>query len=138
MFRNICYLITLTITCSLGAMEFEILDIGTLQTRSSQAIAINNQGQILGWYNIDGTEGKHVFLRDGNGSFHEIFEDPALVYENVPEQHQSIKIDWRYLTDSGDVYGTLTLPNDNPILFKWDQHTGCSDEKDLTLFYKGS
>jgi hypothetical protein len=46
-------------------MAYEIQDIGTLQTRASQAIAINNQGQILGWYNIDGTANRqHFFVRD--------------------------------------------------------------------------
>lgn len=106
-------------------MQYEIQDIGTLQTRSSQAIAINNNGQILGWYNIDGTEkGKHLFVRDRDGSFHEIFEDPSIVYENVPQQQQSIKIAWRFLNDHGKAYGTLILPNDNPILFMWDQPNG--------------
>lgn len=106
-------------------VEYEIQDIGTLQTRSSQAIALNNQGQILGWYNVDGTvNGKHLFVRNRDGSFHEIFEDPSIVYENIPQQHQSIKIDWRYLTDEGKAFGTLTLPNATPILFMWDKHNG--------------
>lgn len=56
---------------TLGAIEYDIQDIGTLQTHSSQAIAINSQGQILGWYNIDGTPaGKRFFVRDPNGSYH--------------------------------------------------------------------
>src|ERR1700722_5757255 len=113
-------------------MTYEIQDIGTLQTRSSRAIAINNVGQILGEYNIDRTaNGRHVFLRDRDGSFHEIVENPSIVYEDVPEKFHSIRIDWRYLTDDGIAYGVFTYPdnatelkNANPILFMWDRQNG--------------
>lgn len=129
MFKKICSLFVLflvPISSFLAAeIEYEIRDIGTLQTHSSQAIAINNQGQILGLYNIDGSkEGKHFFVRDKDGNFHEIQEDISLVYENIPSQFYSIRIDWRYLTDDGRAFGTFTLPNANPVLFVWDQFKG--------------
>ncbi len=91
-------------------IEYEIHDIGTLQTHSSQAIALNNKGQILGWYNVDGSEsGKHYFLRDKEGSFHEI-----------PGQ----EIAWAYLTNDGKVYGTSNNSSKKPTLYMWDYTTG--------------
>jgi uncharacterized membrane protein len=127
MFSKIyCFIICfLTFAYTISAIEYDIQEIGTLQTRSSRAIAINNQGQILGEYNIDGTEqGRHVFVRARNGTFHEIFEDQSIIYENIPNTSRDVKIDWRYLTDDGKAYGTLTLQNANPILFMWDQNNG--------------
>jgi hypothetical protein len=129
MFKKIYYVLIcslITISSFLTAeIEYDIQDIGTLQTHSSQVLALNNQGQILGWYNIDGSnKGKQFFVRDRDGSFHEIEEDYSLIYENIPKEQQSIRIDWRYLTDNGSAYGTFTLPNANPILFTWDQHNG--------------
>ncbi len=41
------------------AVTYEIQDIGTFQTHSSVVIGSNNNGQILGWYNIDANTGKH-------------------------------------------------------------------------------
>src|ERR1700674_5153160 len=119
-------------------IEYDIQDIGTLQTHSSQAIALNNQGQILGWYNIDGSpQGKQYFVRDRDGTFHGIIEDPSIAYPNIPEKFRHIRIDWRYLTDEGVAYGIFTCPsnsvefynntglkNDNPILFMWDHQHG--------------
>lgn len=129
MFKKIYYLtlssFVLISSFLTAEIKYDIQDIGTLQTRSSQAIALNNQGQILGSYNIDGSkDGKHFFVRDKDGSFHEITEDYAMVYENIPQQLLSTRIDWRYLTDDGKAYGTFTLPNTNPVLFMWDRHQG--------------
>lgn len=97
-------------------IEYDIQDIGTLQTRSSQAIALNNEGAILGWYNIDGSkEGKHFFVRDRAGSFHEI-----------PNKENGVgwEIDWRYLTDDGKAYGTFDGNDNFSVLYRWDQHNG--------------
>lgn len=129
MIKKICYSMIFSFVAIsnflVEAIEYDIQDIGTLQTHSSQAIAINNQGQILGWYNIDGsTNGKHFFVRDREGAFHEIIEDFSAVYLNVPQELYSVRIDWRYLTDDGRAYGTFNWPNDNPILFMWDLHNG--------------
>lgn len=113
------------LSSTLFALEYEIQDIGTLQTHSSQAIAINNEGQILGWYNLDGTpEGKHFFVRDQDGSFHEIPKESSMVYENIPQNMYHIKIDWKYLTGAGVAYGTFSIPNANPVLYMWDQNSG--------------
>jgi len=94
-----------------AAIEYEIQDIDTLQTHSSEAIALNNQGQILGWYNFDGSKkGKQFFVRDRDGSFHEI-----------PSKWRGGKtIDWQYLTDDGKTYGFNT-DDLYPVLFLWDQ-----------------
>lgn len=99
----------------LAAEEYDIQDIGTLQTHSSEPIAINNQGQILGWYNLDGTtEGKHFFVRERDGSFHEVTRRE---YENGCE------IKWRYLTSDGKAYGTID-GNNFATLYVWDQKNG--------------
>ena len=110
---------------AIAKVEYSIQDIGTLNTHSSQAIALNNEGGILGWYNIDGTkEGKHFFVREHDGSFHAIMEDMNVIYENIPLHLHSNKINWRFLTDDGKAYGTLTLPNSTPLLFMWDKLNG--------------
>lgn len=128
MFKKLCistFLSLLFVSSYLSAeVDYEILDIGTLQTQSSKAIALNNNGQILGWYNIDGTnEGKHFFVRDRDGTFHEISEDIVVECETISGIH-IIHLDWRYLTDDGKAYGTLTFPDSNPVLFMWDNQNG--------------
>lgn len=139
MFKKICSLMIFSfvaISSSLMAeIEYDIQDIGTLQTHSSEAVSINNQGQILGWYNIDGSaNGKHFFVRNRDGIFHEI--EDSIVYQNVPKKFWNIKVDWRYLTNNGTAYGVFNCPNnaefynstglknDNPILFMWDRQNG--------------
>lgn len=118
MFKKICYLIAISfapILSLLIGVEYEIHDIGTLQTKSSQVIALNNHGQILGWYNIDGSkEGKYYFVRERNGSFHII--SPVV----------GVDVEWRFLTDEGKVYGTNRLYDNtsNAILFLWDRDNG--------------
>lgn len=108
-----------------GEIKFEIQDIGTLQTQSSHAIMINHAGQILGWYNIDGSkEGKHHFVRDRDGNFHEIIEDQNIIYQNVPQDKMSSSIDWRYLTDAGVAYGVFELHPTSVNLFSWDKVNG--------------
>lgn len=111
----------LLITINLSALDYTIQDIGTLQTDSSHPLAINSVSQILGWYNIDGsTDGKHYFLRDHDGSFHEL---PS----KTPDT--DLSIDWRFLTDNGQVYGTYDYGNyvENPAsntLYMWDIQNG--------------
>lgn len=97
---------------TLGAIEYEIQDIGTIHTHSSRAIALNNQGQILGWYNIDGSnDDKIYFIRDKDGNFQLI---PKNEVSNGP------RINWQYLTDNGDVYGKINEETMNPTLFVWN------------------
>lgn len=94
-------------------LEYDIQDIGTLQTKASEAIAINNRGQILGWYNIDGTNtGKHFFVRDRDGSFHELPKN---------EKASGWEINWRFLTDDGKAYGTFDGNANYSVLYLWDQ-----------------
>lgn len=117
MLKKLCCLFVLCVSSLLTANDYEIQDIGILQTRSSQAVAINNRGQILGWYNVDGSnEGKHFFFREKRGSFHEI---PAL------EKETGLKIEWRYLDGSGKVYGTCDQGGPGLILFVWEKHRDC-------------
>jgi len=97
-------------------VEYEIQDIGTLQTHSSEAIAINNEGQILGWYNLDGSPGgKHFFVRDRDGTFHEI------------ENYKNWIIDWKYLTDNGNAYGKFNDIGQFGALCVWDSQNGVSN-----------
>lgn len=102
MFKKICSFIFsfIAISSFLAAeIDYDIQDIGTLQTHSSHAIAINNKGQILGWYNIDGSaQEKHFFVRDKDGEFHEI---PSKTLD------AGLAIDWQYLTDAEKAYGYL-------------------------------
>jgi uncharacterized membrane protein len=97
-----------------GILDYDIQDIGTLQTHSSQAIALNNKGQILGWYNLDGTQtGKHPFFRDTDGTFTEL-----------PLKEANLPIDWQWLTDNGKAYGTFAVNTATTALCMWDQHNG--------------
>ncbi len=119
MFKKLCItslFCFLTAAFCLSAMDYEILDIGTLQTSESQAIAINNEGQILGWYNIDGSSaGKHFFVRDQDGGFCELpAKEPSL----------GLDINWKYLTDEGKIYGTVNVTTDSIALWSWDKKNG--------------
>jgi uncharacterized membrane protein len=97
-------------------IDYEVHDIGTLQTNSSQVIALNNQGQILGWYNIDGTDnGTHFFVREKNGIFHEL---PS----KIPDS--GLLINWKYLTNEGKAYGTFAVNINTISLCLWDQKNG--------------
>lgn len=98
-------------------IEYDIQDIGTLQTHSSCAISINNQGQILGWYNIDGSDnGKHYFVRNREGVFYEL-----------PFRENGVEINWQYLTDNGKAYGIFNGNANYAVLYVWDQHTGVTN-----------
>jgi len=106
----------ITVSSFLSALDYEIRDIGTLQTHSSNAIAINNEGQILGWYNIDGSrEGKHFFVRDRDGSLLE-----------VPNKENGVgcEVEWRYLTNDGTAYGVFDGNTNFAVLYKWDANNG--------------
>jgi uncharacterized membrane protein len=99
-------------------IEYKVHDIGTLQTHSSNALDLNNHGQILGWYNIDGSIGaKHFFVRDRNGDFHEISNS----CEGMP-------IEWKWIKDNERVYGICNAgirhKDGCPTLFAWDKHNG--------------
>lgn len=120
MIKKICFstIIAFTsITSFLSAkISYEIQDIGTLQTHSSNAISINNQGQILGWYNINSSENeKHFFLRDKEGEFYEL---PSRTLE------EGTSINWRFLTGNGKVYGTFSANQGMIALCEWDLNKG--------------
>lgn len=118
MLKKICSLSVLSLIAisSFLCAEYDIDDIGTLQTHSSQPIAINNQGQILGWYNIDGSAtGKHFFVREKKGSFHEL---------PLRENGVGWEINWRYLTNNGKAYGTFDGNANFSVLYAWDQKNG--------------
>lgn len=114
-FRRLTYLLVslFYVSGSLSAAtEYEIQDIGTLQTYSSRPIALNNQSEILGVYNLDGSkDGELVFLRDKEGLFSEL---PATV--------DGVRVSWGHLTDKGVVYGVKLGPG--VTLFMWDLKNG--------------
>jgi hypothetical protein len=122
MFKMICSLTIFSILAISNLLTagvtwtYDIQDIGTLQTESSEAIASNNRGQILGWYNIDGSStGKHFFVRDRDGSFHELLKnEPSL----------GLEIKWQYLTGSEKAYGTFNVNNATTALCQWDKQNG--------------
>lgn len=109
----------------IAEIDYQIQDIGTLQTYTSKAIDLNNNGQILGWYTLDKPDpsgkGKCFFLRETDGSFYLI---PPLKENDV---------DWRFLTDDGKVYGTNKLVDNtsNAVLFVWDKYNGILRLDDL-------
>lgn len=96
--------------------DYQIHDIDTLQTRSSQAIALNNKGQILGWYNIDNSDaGKHFFVRDKDRVFYELL---------CKEPTSGLDINWQFLTDEGKAYGTCDVNASTKSLCAWDSKNG--------------
>lgn len=118
MLRKICSLAVLSLVAFssflAAEIEYEIHDIGTLQSSSSIAVDLNNSGQILGWYNIDGTNnGKYFFLRDDRGCFH-----------TIPSIYASSYVNWKFLTDDGKVYGTNDDNTNSSVLFMWDKYNG--------------
>ncbi len=119
MIKRMCsaILAALTISSTLTAeTDYNLHDVGTLQTKSSEAIALNNKGQILGWYTVDGTkEGKHFFVRSKCGDFYEV---------PTKEVCSNIEINWRYLTDEGKAYGTNDANANFAVLYMWDQYNG--------------
>lgn len=126
MFKKICSLVVflfLTISSFLVGIDYEIQDIGTLQTRESHAIALNNKGEILGWYSIDGSkEGKHFFIRTKDGSFHEL---------PIMEPGSGLAINWQYLTDEGKSYGTFEVNPSTKAVCVWNQQDGIVKLGDL-------
>lgn len=114
---NTVYAFLFSMSALLSAeIKYEIKDIGTLQTHSSEAIAINNSSQVLGWYNVDGSgQGKHYFLRDTNGEFSEI---PTKTHDSNHE------INWKFLTDDGKAYGIFSINNSTIALCTWDKRNG--------------
>lgn len=121
MLKKLCtslFISLIAVSSFLSAIEYDIQDIGTLQTRSSKAIDLNNKGQILGWYALkpldpSGKE-KCYFFQDSDGSFYSI---PSFV---------GMDVDWKFLTEEGKVFGTSFLYDNetNAILFMWDKKTG--------------
>lgn len=108
-------LAAVAVSSFLAANNFEIQDIGTLQTHSSQAIAINNDGQILGWYNIDGTpNSKKFFIMDKGGVLHDLPKGEKNGWE----------INWRYIKDDGKVYGTFDGNANFSVFYVWDNQNG--------------
>lgn len=119
MFKKIYCITTLSLlsiaSFLLADIKYDIQDIGTLQTHSSHGIALNNQKNILGWYNIDGSVlGKHFFLREHDGSF----------YELPNKTEAGLVIDWKYLSDNGKAYGTFDENKVKTTLCSWDKQIG--------------
>lgn len=117
MFWRICacvFAVLGTIATPLSAeVKYSLLEIGTLQTRESAAIAINNRNQILGWFNVDGTsDGKHFFLRNENGIYNEL---PGKDFTS------GLPIHWEYLTNCGKVYGYVDVSSTVRDLYVWSK-----------------
>ncbi len=112
-FLSLCSILTFT---GLAALQYDIQDIGTLQTKTSEPIAINAKGQILGKYAVEGVkEGKHYFVRDRNGKFNQL---PIKDYKTGWE------INWRYLNDNGQAFGTFDGNANYSVLYMWDKPNG--------------
>lgn len=100
---------------NLISLQYDIQDIGTLQTKKSEPIAINAKGQILGSYVVDGVmKGKYYFLRNRDGKFNQL---------PVKDYCTGREINWLYLNDNGQVFGTFNVSN-YAVLYMWDKPNG--------------
>lgn len=120
MFKNLYFLIVFLFIAGSNFLsaeiEYKIEEIGTLQTQTSEAIAFNDEGQILGWYNLDGSNtGKHFFFRNQEGVFFELPEK---------ESSSGLPINWQYLTEVGKVYGIFEVSATKRALCIWDEKHG--------------
>lgn len=89
----------------LSGESYEVQDIGTLESKSSEAIDLNNKGEILGfYYTNDSTKDKIYFFREESGRMYAIPSEP------------DINIDWKFLKDDGRIYGTA-----RKALYVWDK-----------------
>jgi hypothetical protein len=122
-FTTLFFTITITANFLMAEDQYNIQDIDTLQTHASEAIALNNQGQILGWYNIDGSnEGKHFFVRNRDGVFFEVPRN---------ENGNGSEINWKYLTSDEKVYGTSNEKANSVELYMWERNNGTVKLGDL-------
>jgi len=107
-------ILTSGVLSAYGATDYKIKDVGTLETYSSLPLAINSSGNILGYYYLDKEkQTKNFFLRDSNGTFH-----------NIPSIDGNIKIDWKKLNDNGKVFGEGVISNNLKSLYIWDVDNG--------------
>lgn len=96
-----------------AAVDYEVQDIGTFQTYCSKPIAINDAGEILGWFDLDGSGVyQYGFLRYGTGSF-----------SGVPLSVNGMDVEWKFLTNDGSAYG-IHLSGNTVTLFVWSQEGG--------------
>lgn len=107
----LCLLVALI--ANIYAENYQIRDIGTLQTCSSEPIAINSKCQILGWYKLDIHQVRpQYFLRDEDG-----------VLYDIPSYDENTPIDWKFLINNGKAFGTFKNASQH-ILFSWDKKNG--------------
>lgn len=109
--NKLLLILQLFTTLSLSAFEiFDYSDVGTLETKESGPIAINTQGMILGWYNVDGSSnGKQYFVRDENGS-----------YYLLPAKDDSNNVlNWKFLTEDNKAYAIYSN-----MVYVWDKNSG--------------
>lgn len=103
-FHLFMYVYLLVSTMFLSGEDYTVSDIGTLESKSSEAIDLNNRGEILGTFNVDGSYNNTTyFFREESGRFHTI--------PSVP----NVDIKWKFLTDSSKAYGMA-----NKALYSWE------------------
>lgn len=98
--------LTLAITRFLSAIEYEIFDLGTIETDQSYACCLNNKGQIVGSYSFKNE--KHFFLWD---------PIKGLSCLDLPRDALPIKIN-----DRGQIIGQLQSHG-----FFWEEASGILD-----------
>lgn len=81
-------------SCLIAEPKYEIQDLGTLDAFSSHAMALNNAGEILGWYENEGCLAKQFFFREADGTLHDL-----------PSNMSEKWVQWRFLKEDGTVYG---------------------------------
>ena len=89
----------------------------TPQGDDSEAVAINNKGQVVGIYDANDGQ-KHAFIWDAQTGF----EDLGTLYgkASFPED----------INNKGQVVGHVTAPNEKDHAFYWDKQTGMIDLTD--------
>jgi len=95
----------------LSALEYEIIDLGTLETDRSEARCINDKGQVCGIYTFQGEQ--HFFLWDPK---------KGISCLDLPKGVNPIKMNNR-----GQIIGQFNVENTKLHAFFWDPATGFID-----------